>query len=66
MSNEINQLEHGPIPGKRLLRAIYPDTMSSEEKKKALNAINLINKKRDVMIKGITCTDWSKQHIYLK
>ena len=31
---ELKQLEHGPMPGKRVLRAIYPDTMSSEDKKK--------------------------------
>ena len=63
MSKELNQLEHVPIPGKRVLRAIDPDTMSSEEKKKALNAINIIKKKRDVTIKGRTCTDGSEQHL---
>ena len=59
-------MEHGPIPGKRVLRALDPDMMSSEEKKKALNAINLIKKKQDGTIKGKTCADGSKQHLYLK
>ena len=66
MFNELKQMEHGPMPGKRVLRAIDPDLMSTEDKKKALNAINLIKKKRDGTIKGRTCADGSKQHLYLK
>ena len=48
------------------MRAIDPDTMPYEDKKKALNAINLIKKKRDGTIKGRKCADGSKQHLYLK
>ena len=44
MFKELKQLEHGPMPGKRVLCAIDPDSMSTEDKKKALNAINLIKK----------------------
>ena len=66
MFKELKQLEHGPMPGKRVLRALDPDLMSMEDKRKALNAINLIKEKRDGTIKGRTCADGSKQHLYLK
>ena len=66
MFKELKQLEHGPMPGKQVLREIDPDKMSSEQNKQALNAINLIKKKRDGTIKARTCADGSKQHLYLK
>ena len=31
---ELKQLEHGPMPGKSVLRAIDPDLMSTEDKKR--------------------------------
>ena len=34
MLKELKQLEHGPIPGKHVLRAQDPDSISSEEKKR--------------------------------
>ena len=34
MFKELKQLEHGSMLGARVLRAIDPDTMSSEDKKK--------------------------------
>ena len=34
MLKELKQLEHGPIPRKRVLRALDPDSISSEEKKR--------------------------------
>ena len=66
MFKELKQLEHGPIPGKSVLHALDPDMMTSEDKKKALNTINLIKENQDETIKGRTCADGSKQHLYLK
>ena len=66
MVKELKQLEHGPMPGKKVIVPINPDTLTYEQKRRALNAINLIKKKRDGTIKGRTCADGSKQHRYLK
>ena len=49
-----------------MLRALDPDLMSTEDKRKVLNAINLIKEKRDGTIKGRTCADGIKQHLYFK
>ena len=32
MVKELKQLEHGPMPGKRVVTAVNPDTLSFEEK----------------------------------
>ena len=66
MVKELKQLEHGPMPGKKVIGAINPDDLSDEQKRAALNAVNLIKKKIDGSIKGRTCADGSKQHKYLK
>ena len=63
---ELKQLEYGPMPGKKVVEAIDPDTLSLLQKKMALNAINLIKEKRDGTIKGRTCADGSKQRQYLR
>ena len=65
MIKELTQLEEGPIPGKKVVTAINPDTLSAEDKAKSLNAVNIIKQKRDGTIKGRTCADGSKQKIYL-
>ena len=54
------------MQGKRVLRALNPDMIMPEEKRKALNAINLIKDEQYGTIKGITCEDGRKQHLYLK
>ena len=43
---ELKQLEEGPMPGKKFVTAINPDTLSAEDKAKSLNAVNLINKNK--------------------
>ena len=53
------------MPGKKVVTAINPDTLSSEDKAKSINAVNLIKQKRDGTIKGRTCADGSKQRRYL-
>ena len=47
------------------MTTIDPDILSTEDKAKALNAVNLIKQKRNGTIKGRTCNDGSKQKIYL-
>ena len=47
MIKELKQLEEVPMPGKEVVTAINPDTLSAEDKAKSLNAINIINQKRD-------------------
>ena len=54
MAKELKQLEHGPIPGKRVIGAINPDDLTDEQKRGALNAVNLIKKKRYGTLKGRT------------
>ena len=66
MFKELKQLEHGPIPDKRMLRALDPDMISSEEKKEALNSISLIKYKRNGTIKGRKCAYRIKKNLYLK
>ena len=53
------------MPGKKVVTAINPETLSTEDKVKLLNAVNLIKQKQDGTIKGRTCADGSKQKIYL-
>ena len=65
MIKELKQLEEGPMPGKKVVTAINPDTLSAKDKAKSLNAVNLIKQKRDRTIKGRTCADGSKQRRYL-
>ena len=65
MIKELKQLEEGPMPGKKVVTAINTDTLSTEDKAKPLNVVNLIKQKRDGTIKGRTCADGSKQKRYL-
>ena len=47
MIKELKQLEEGPMPGKKVVTAINPKTLSTEDKAKLLNAVNLIKQKKD-------------------
>ena len=42
MIKELKQLEEVPMPGKKVVTAINPDTLSIEEKSKSLNAVSFI------------------------
>ena len=57
---------HGPVLGKPVFGCIDPSEISNEEKRRALEAVNLIKKKRCGKIKGRTCADGSKQKRFLK
>ena len=54
------------MSGKPIVTQIDPDTLTVEEKKKALNAVNIIELKRDGIVKARPCANGSKQRIYLK
>ena len=66
MLSEYKQLNTGTAPGKPVFGTIDPSTLSNEEKSRALEAVNLIKKKRRGKIKGRTCANGSKQKRYLK
>ena len=53
------------MPGKKVVTAINPETLSAEDKEKLLNTVNIIKQKRDGTIKGRTCAYESKQKRYL-
>ena len=59
---EFTQLNEGAVPlqHKPVVVPIDPNTLSKEDKQKAMNAVNLIEEKRDGRIKGRTCGDGSK------
>ena len=65
---ELTQLDVGAVPGKnqRVCVPIDPSTLTDEEMKQALDAVNLIKVKRDGKIKARTCGNGSKQRKYLK
>ena len=44
MIKELKQLEEYPMPGKKVVTAINPETLSAEDKAKSLNAVNIIKK----------------------
>ena len=63
---EFKQLDTGPMKGKHVVEPITYISLSSKDKKEALEAINLIKEKRDGSIKGRSCTNGAKQRRFLK
>ena len=66
MFKELVQLDQGAVHGKPVVTEIDPDMLSDEEKGRALDAVNIIELKRDGRIKGRSCANGSKQKLYLK
>ena len=64
---EFTQLDQGgtTMPGKQVVQPIRVNDMVGNERKMALEAVNLIDNKRSGKIKGRTCADESKQKFYL-
>ena len=58
--SEYRQLNKGPMPGKPVFGCINPDNLSRDEKKRVLEAANLMKKKRCGKIKTRTCAKGSK------
>ena len=65
MVKEFKQLVDGAFPGKPVVSAIEHSELSAEDKKKALDAVNLIKVKRSGTVKGRTCANGSKEKFYL-
>ena len=65
MVKEYRKIDKGPMEGKPFVTTIYPDKLYLEDKRKALEAVNLIKEKRHLEIKGRTCADGRKKK-YLK
>ena len=59
MFKEYEQLDKGPMPGKPVFEPINYNDLTQEERKQALEAVNLIKEKRCGTIKGRTCTNGS-------
>ena len=59
-------MDEGVMPGKPVVQPIKYASLSEKAKKEALNAINLIQHKRDDSLKGRTCADGSKQKAHMK
>ena len=66
MLSEYRQLNKGPMPGKPVFGCIDPRDLTLEDKKRALEAVNLIKKKKCGKFKGRTCANGKKQKKYLK
>ena len=63
---EFTQLHNGAVPGKPVVEPVDVLVLTSEEKRKALEAVNLIAEKRCGTIKGRTCANGSTQRRYLR
>ena len=63
---EFAQLDRGAFPGKPVVEPADAKSLTHEDKRKALEAVNIIAEKRCGKIKGRTCADGSKQRKYLK
>ena len=63
---EYMQLDKGAFPGKPVIEPVAYEDLTEDERREALESINLIKKKRSGVIKGRTCADGSRQHRYLK
>lgn len=67
MLTEYIQLNKGATEGKPVIEPVDSKTITAEQNEQALNAVNLIKKKKEtLLVKGETCADESKQHQYLK
>ena len=65
MMKELIQLDKGAVKDKPVIEAIEYNKISEEERRKALDAVNLIELKRDGRLKGRSCANGSKQRSYL-
>eukprot|EP00957_Ditylum_brightwellii_P149694 11399689-Ditylum_brightwellii.AAC.1 len=56
---EFTQLNKGAVPeqNKPVVEPIDTDLLTADDKKKALDVVNLIEEKRDGQIKGQTCAN---------
>ena len=60
MFKEYKQLNDGVIEGKPVVKSMDAALLTPQDKKRALETVNLIKKKRSGDLKGRTCADGSK------
>ena len=65
MLKEFEQLDRGAFPGKPVVEPVAYSTITPEEMKLAMEAVNLIKEKKGGTVKGRTCANRSKQRRYL-
>ena len=65
MIKEFKQLVDRAFPGKLLVAAINNSELTENDKKRALDTVNLIKVKRSGTVKGRTCANGSKEQYYL-
>mgnify|MGYP000939170828 CR=1 FL=1 len=65
MMKELIQLDRGAVENKPVIKPISYDKLSDEDKRKALDAVNIVELKRDGRLKGRSCANGSKQRSYL-
>ena len=63
---ELKQLNDGVLPGNPVIVPIDIESLTEEDKRKSLEAVNLIKVKRCGKIKGRTCTNGSCQRHFVK
>ena len=66
MFKEYKQLDDGTMPVKPVVAPYNPDVITSLDRKKTLEAVNLIKEKRCGKINESTCANCSKQIKYIK
>ena len=66
MIKEFTQLSDGVMPGKPVLEPIDPKTLTNEDFRQAMEAVNLIKMKRSSKVKGRSCINGSKQWKFLE
>ena len=59
MVKEYRQIDKDPMEGNPVTTPIYPGTLYYKEKRKALEAVNIIKEKRNRISKGRKCEDGS-------
>ena len=65
MTKELIQLDKGAVRNKPVIEAISYETLTDDDKRKVLDAVNIIELKRDGRLKGWSCANGSKQRSYL-
>ena len=66
MMKELKQLNDGDIPGNPVIEPIPFEELSNQDKREALEAVNIIAEKCTGKIKGRMCANGSRQQKYLK
>ena len=66
MFKEYKKLDYGTMTGKPVMAPFNPNGLTPLDRKKKLEAVNLIRDKSCGNIKGRTCANGSKQRKHLK